>query len=146
MHAHSDSIVRRRAMTLVEVLAVVIILSLIAGTLLISFSGSVGEAKHELAKTGIGSIAAQLEKYHMKHGSFPTNDVGLQALTDGHAQPTASYYLSPGQLSDPWKKPYLYVNPGPDGHPYEILSYGADGQRGGDGENADISSINLKAD
>ncbi len=144
MHGYIQS--QRRAMTLVEVLAVVIILSLVAGTLLISFSGSVGEAKHGLAKTGIGSIAAQLEKYHMAHGSFPTNDIGLQSLTDGHAQPSASYYLSPGQLNDPWKKPYLYVNPGPDGHPYEILSYGADGQRGGEGENADISSINLNAD
>lgn len=135
-------------MTLVEILAVVVILSLVAGTLLIGFSGSFGKAKHELAKSGIGIIAGQLEKYRLEKGSWPGNEIGLAVLTDGHATPSASYYLSPGQLMDPWKRRYLYVTPGPDGHPYEILSYGADGQPGGPptSEDADISSVNLRGE
>jgi len=132
-------------MTLVEILAVVVILSLIAGTLLIGFSGSFGKAKHELAKTGIGIVASQLEKYRLEHDSWPSNDQALSLLSDGHATPQDSYYLSPGQLLDPWERPYLYVTPGPNKHPYEILSYGADGRPGGEGENADISSVNLRS-
>lgn len=135
-----------RGMTLIEVLAVVVILGLVAGTLLVGFSGSFGKAKHELAKSGIGIIVGQVEKYRLETGSWPTNELGLSALTDGQTQPTRAYYLSPGQLLDPWNRPYLYVMPGPEGHPYEILSYGADGQPGGESgrEDADVSSINLR--
>lgn len=133
-----------RGMTLVEILAVVVILGLIAGTLMIGFSGSVGRAKHELAKSGIGIITTQLEKYRLEKSEWPTNDQGLAVMTDGVAVPTASYYLSPGQLLDPWDRPFIYVTPGPSGHPFEIISLGGDGQQGGDGENADVSSANLR--
>ena len=136
----------RRSMTLVEILAVVVILGLIAATLLVGFSGSFGKAKHELAKSGIGIIVTQLEKYRLEHAAWPPNDVGLAVLTDGQASPTDPHYLNPGQLRDPWNRPYLYLAPGPGGHPYEILSYGADGQPGGEGENTDISSANLRGE
>ncbi len=135
---------QRTAMTLVEILAVVVILGLIAGTLLVGFSGSFGKAKHELAKSGIGLIVTQLEKYRLERSAWPTNDQGLSVLSDGHARPTDSYYVNPGQRVDPWDRQYLYITPGPDGHPYEVLSYGADGQPGGEGENADLSSVNLR--
>lgn len=134
----------RRGMTLVEILAVVVILGLIAGTLLVSFSGSFGKAKHELAKSGIGVIVAQLEKYRLEHSAWPSNDLGLKALSDGQATPSASYYLDGGRLLDPWKRPYMYVSPGPNGHPYEIITYGADGQVGGQNEDQDITSVNLR--
>lgn len=136
----------RRGMTLVEILAVVIILGLIAGTLLVGFSGTFGQAKQELARSGIGVIVGKIETYRIQYGSWPSNDLGLAALTDGHAQPTASYYLSRDKLIDPWGNPYLYVTPGPDGHPYEVISYGADRQPGGAAgtEDADISSVNLR--
>ena len=136
----------RSAMTLVEVLAVVVILGLLAATLVIGFSGTFGKARHELARSGIGVVVSKIELYRIEHSSWPSNDLGLAALSDGHAAPTASYYLSPDQIIDPWGNPYHYVTPGPDGHPYEIISYGADGQPGGDrgSENADISSINLR--
>lgn len=133
-------------MTLIEILAVVVILGLVAGTLLVGFSGSFGKAKHELAKSGIGIIVGQVEKYRLETGSWPSNELGLKVLSDGHAPPSSAYYLSAGQLLDPWNRPYLYVTPGPNGHPYEIISYGADGQLGGASgtEDADISSINLR--
>lgn len=134
----------RRGMTLVEILAVVVILGLVAGTLLVGFSSSFGKAKHELAKTGIGVVVSQLEKYRLEHGAWPGNEQGLSVLTDGSATPEASYYLGPGQLDDPWDRPLLYIAPGPNGHPYEITSYGADGRPGGEGEDADISSADLR--
>jgi general secretion pathway protein G len=135
-----------RGMTLVEVLAVVVILGLVAGTLLVGFSGSFGRAKHELAKSGIGLIVGRVELYRIDHSAWPTNELGLAVLSDGHALPTASYYLKPDQLIDPWDRPFLYITPGPVGHPYEVLTYGADGAPGGEGENADVSSIALRGD
>lgn len=134
----------RRGMTLVEVLAVVVILGLLAGTLAISMSGAVGKGKREIAKTAIGLIQQKVETYRIEHGAWPGDDLGLAALGDGHADPSASYFLSRDQLLDPWGNPFYLLVPGPDGHPYEILSYGADGQPGGEGENADISSANLR--
>ncbi len=133
-----------RGMTLVEVLAVVVILGLIAGTLLVGFSGSFGKAKHELAKSGIGIVVTQLEKYRLEHSAWPSNEQGLAVLGDGQAKPTDAYYLARGQLLDPWERPYLYITPGPEGHPYEVLTHGADGQPGGEGEDADVSSADLR--
>lgn len=134
----------RRGMTLVEILAVVVILGLLAGTLLMGFSGTFGKAKHELAKTAIGQIVSKIELYRIDQDSWPGNDLGLAALSDGHATPTSSYYLSPDKLKDPWGHPFLYVEPGPEGHPYEVICYGADGLSGGENENGDLSSVNLR--
>jgi general secretion pathway protein G len=134
----------RRGMTLVEVLAVVVILGLLAGTLAISLSGAVGKGKREIAKSGISKVQQAVEAYRIEHGAWPADDVGLAALGDGHADPTASYFLGSDQLRDPWGNPYFLLVPGPDRHPYEIVSYGADGQPGGEGENQDLSSISLR--
>jgi len=136
----------RGGMTLVEVLAVVVILGLLAGTLLMGFSGSFGKAKHELAKSGIGVIVSKIELYRLEKSEWPANETGLAVLSDGHATPSDSHYLGPDKLIDPWSHPFLYVSPGPNGHPYEVISYGADGQPGGEGENADLSSANLRLD
>ncbi len=138
------SSVHRSAMTLVEILAVVVILGLISGTLLIGFSGTFARAKHELAKSGIGVIVSKLELYKIEHDQWPGNELGLQTLSDGHAAPTDSFFLSDDKLLDPWGNRYLFITPGPDGHPFEVLTYGADGQPGGIGEDADISSANLR--
>ncbi len=144
MNCRRTSRSNESGMTLVEVLAVVVILGLLASILAISFSGSFGKAKRELAKTGIGAIARHVELYRLDKGTWPTSDVGLTVLTDGHATPAESYYLEPAQLVDPWKRPYWFLTPGPGARPYEILSYGADGAPGGDGENADVTSANLR--
>jgi general secretion pathway protein G len=134
----------RRAMTLVEVLAVVVILGLLAGTLAVGFSGAFAKGKRELAKTAIGQIVARLELFKMEKSAWPSPEQGLAALTTGQAKPTDPYYMSEDKLLDPWGQRYYLIIPGPDGHPYEILSYGADAQPGGEGENADVSSINLR--
>lgn len=133
----------RRGMTLVEILAVVVILGLIATTLLVSFSGTFGKAKHELAKSSIHLLVGKVETYRIEKSEWPGNELGLAILSEPHAKPTSSYYASPDQLLDPWGRPLLYILPGPDGHPFEILSYGADGEPGGEDENSDLSSAHL---
>lgn len=142
---HQRTYVKRAGMTLVEVLAVVVILGLIAGTLAVGFSGAFGKGKHELAKTQIGLIVGKLEAYRIEHDGWPDPVTGLAALSDGHATPTSTYYIGPDNLLDPWNNPYLLIVPGPDGHPYEVVCYGADRSPGGTGENADLSSISLRA-
>lgn len=143
---HSQSRVARHAMTLVEVLAVVVILGLIAGTLAVGFSGAFAKGKRELAKTGIGVIVQRLETYHLEHDAWPDGSVGLAALSDGHAVPTDSFYLQRDQVLDPWRNPFVLIVPGPGGRPYEVVSYGADGHPGGIGEDADLTSTNLRGD
>lgn len=111
--AHPTRTNARRGMTLVEVLAVVVILGLLAGTLAIGFSGAFGKGKHELAKTGIGQIVGRLEVYYMDQSAWPDLDTGLRALAE--APPTSAYYLPSDNLFDPWDRPYVYITPGPEG-------------------------------
>ena len=134
----------RHGMTLVEVLAVVVILGLIAGTLLVSLSGTFGKAKRELAKTGIATVVGKLEAYRIEKSAYPTSDIGVSALTAPAATPSNAFYLSSERLLDPWGRTYLYVTPGPDGEPFEVISYGADGKQGGIGEDEDVSSAHLR--
>jgi general secretion pathway protein G len=131
-------------MTLVEVLAVVVLLGTIAGALLVGFSSAYGRAKHALARSGMGVIRGKLELYHMDHDAWPSNEIGLAALSDGYARPTDPHYLGADQLLDPWGNPYLYITPGPDGHPFELLTFGADGRPGGFDEDADVSSAGTR--
>ncbi|MEM9167059.1 MAG: type II secretion system protein GspG [Planctomycetota bacterium] len=133
-----------QGMTLVEVLAVVVILGLLAGTLAVGFGGAFSKGKQELAKTGIGIIVERLELYRIEHDGYPDTSTGLAALTDGVALPSSPYYLGPDRLLDPWGEPYYLVVPGPDGHPYEVISLGEDRAEGGAGPDTDISSINLR--
>ena len=130
-------------LTLVEVLAVVVILGLIATTLTLSFRGQVGRAKRELAKTGIGVIVNAIETYALETGKLPTMEQGLGVLTTplaGHSDPL----LRADKLIDPWDSPYVYVTPGPSGS-YQVISYGADGRLGGETgtEEEDITSDDL---
>ncbi|MCB9844660.1 MAG: type II secretion system protein GspG [Phycisphaeraceae bacterium] len=135
----------RRAMTLVEVLAVVVILGLLAGTLAVGFSGAFAKGKHELTRTQLGLIAGKLEAYHIEFGAWPDPGVGLDALTDGRASPRASYYMPSDQLLDPWGRRFELIVPGPNGHPFEVVSLGADGLPSGEGEDADLSTVSLRS-
>lgn len=135
-----------RAFTLVETLAVLVILGLLASVLLVNFSGGIGKGKQEIAKTGIGVVVQKVEVYRLEKGDWPANDIGLLALSEGHAKPTDPYFLAPDQVNDPWNRPFVFVAPGPDGYPYEVMTFGRDGQPGGEGEDSDISSTKLRGE
>jgi general secretion pathway protein G len=131
-------------MTLVEVLAVVVILGLIAGTLMVSFSGTFGKAKRELAKTSIANVVGKLEAYRIEKNGYPPSDAGLAVLVAPAANPSNAFYLPSDKLLDPWGRQFLYVVPGPGGEPFEVISLGADGKQGGIGEDEDLSSAHLR--
>lgn len=133
----------RLGMTLVEILAVVVILGLLAATLTIGIAGKMGKAKHEIAKTQIAQIVAQIQTYQLDKRSLPKSGEGLTILTSPAATPDAPYYLDIGKLTDPWGAAYVYLVPGPSGQPFEVLSYGSDGQPGGSGDASDVSSAGM---
>ena len=132
-------------MSLVEVMAVIVLLGLIAATLSVGFSGAFSQGKAELARTSIGQVVQKLELFHVTEGRWPTLDEGLNVLSTGSATPADSYFLDAEQLLDPWGQAFVYITPGPDLRAYEVLSYGADGKPGGDDVDADISSASLRA-
>lgn len=133
----------RLAMTLVEILAVVVILGLLAATLTIGIAGKMGKAKHEIAKTQIAQIVAQIQTFQLDKRKLPTSGEGLAILTSPATAPDAPYFLDSAKLTDPWGAPYVYLVPGPAGQPFEVLSYGSDGQPGGSGDASDVSSAGM---
>ncbi len=134
----------RRAMTFVELLAVLVILGLVAGVFTVGIAGKFNQSKRELTKSQIGIIDGQVQAYYTQTGNWPPSDKGLMVLTTPEATPSSAYFLKPDQLMDSWNNSFYIIVPGPDGYPYEIVSYGADGQPGGTDENADLSSLRLR--
>lgn len=126
--------------TLVELLVVLAILTLLAGLVGPRVLGQLGGAKAKSAAVQIADIDKALELFKLDVGRFPSNEEGLNAL---NAKPTSAtgwsgpYLKGSSVPADPWNHPYRYANPGPGGG-IEILSLGADGAPGGEGENADI--------
>lgn len=135
------SIARGRAgFTLVELLVVLAILTLLAGLVGPRVLNQLGGAKAKSAAVQIADFEKALELFKLDVGRFPTKEEGLDALNKKPA--TANGWQGPylkgtGIPADPWGHPYRYANPGPNGG-IEILSLGADGAPGGEGENADI--------
>lgn len=134
----------RRAMTFVELLAVLVILGLVAGVFTVGIAGKFNQSKRELTKSQIGIIDGQVQAYYTQTGNWPPSDKGLLVLTSPEATPSSAFFLKPDQLMDTWDNSFYIIVPGPDGQPYEIVSYGADGQPGGTDENADLSSLHLR--
>jgi general secretion pathway protein G len=124
-------------MTLIEILVVLVILSLIATAVAVNVVGRAAQARADRAKTDVQRIASDgIEAYKVMRGRYPTTEEGLKLLID-------EKFLKPNaegsKLHDPWGRDYVYLMPG-QAHPdaFDVKSYGADGQPGGDGENADI--------
>lgn len=134
----------RRAMTFVELLAVLVILGLVATVFTLSIAGRFNQSKRELAKSQIGLIDGQVQTYYTQNSEWPPADRGLSVLTSPEAKPSDAFYMTEDQLVDPWGNQFYIIVPGPSGHPFELVSYGADGQPGGTDENADLSSLNLR--
>jgi general secretion pathway protein G len=100
------------------------------------------ESKVKAARIQVESFASSLDLFYLDAGRYPTTSEGLAALAarPGGIDAWNGPYLRTGQVpSDPWGRPYVYRSPGEHG-PYDIVSYGADGQQGGTGTAADIES------
>jgi general secretion pathway protein G len=119
-------------------MAVVVILGLLVTTVAVVVSGQLGKGKSEIARTRAQIIAQAIEQFTIEHGRIPSQEEGLQILVQPRPdQPRP--YLNPAQIKDPWGNYYEYIVPGRYSE-YEIISYGRDGQPGGEGEDADVST------
>ena len=128
-------------------MVVVVIIGLLAAVILPNVFGNVAKAQITKAKSDIGAIEAGLTMYKLDNYKYPSTDLGLNALVQRPNDPTVRNWRENGYLkrisADPWGNPYQYVFPGTRGQEYDLYSFGADGQEGGEGENADIGNWNL---
>ena len=132
---------RRAGFTLIELLVVMLILGLLAALVGPKLFGKVGKARIKAAKAQISMIEDALDAFRLDVGRYPTTEEGLQALVE---QPSGlekwdGPYLKKKVPKDPWDHDYVYKCPGEHGD-YDLYSLGADGEEGGEGENADVTS------
>lgn len=129
--------------TLVELLVVLVILGLIIGIVAPRAVNFLSRAKSDVARIQIESFATALDLYQLDVGRYPTTQEGLDALVSSPASSAGwrgPYLRGDAVPLDPWERPYRYVAPGPAGKPYGLTSLGADGQPGGEGEDADVTN------
>jgi len=133
-----------RGFTLVEMLVVITIIGLIMSLVGPRVLNYLGESKVKAAKIQIQSFTSALDLFFLDAGRYPSTAEGLTALVKPPGGLTAwnGPYLKGGTVpNDPWGRPYIYRSPG-ERSSYQIISYGSDGQEGGTGTAADISSAN----
>jgi general secretion pathway protein G len=129
-------------MTMMELLAVLVIIGVVMGVVGSKFFGQAEEAKRKAAKIEINQIGQSLDLFKLEVGRYPTTSEGLQALVvapPGVTNWNGPYWKKDGPLLDPWKNEYKYAAPGQHGA-YDIVSMGPDGKEGGDGPDRDITS------
>ena len=141
-HNSLSATARARGFTLLELLVVIVIIGLLAAYVGPKYFSQLGKSEVTIAKAQIEAFEKSLDTYRLDVGRYPSTEEGMAALMA--APPTAGIkwngpYLKKGVPQDPWGQPYQYRSPGSKGE-YEIVSLGRDGQPGGTGDNADISS------
>jgi general secretion pathway protein G len=131
-----------RGFTLVEMLVVITIIALIMALVGPRVLNYLTDAKIKTARIQISSLENALDLYDLDANRYPTTSEGLRALIErpgGTVVWTGPYLKGDAVPNDPWGRPYVYRSPGEHGT-YDIMSYGADGQEGGAGSDADITT------
>ena len=133
---------RQIGFTLIELMVVLVIIGVLAALIVPNVLDRADDARVTAARTDISNLGQALKLYKLDNQRYPTAEQGLQALlvkpTSGSIPSNWKPYVEK-LPNDPWGRPYLYINPGLKGE-IDVLSFGADGQAGGEGKNADIGS------
>lgn len=143
-------IVCSQGFTLIEIMVVIVILGMLAGLIVPRFMGREEEARRTKAAIQIRSIEQALNLFKLDNGSYPSTDQGLSALVEPPSVGRLAKkwrqggYLEKGKVpKDPWDNDFVYISPGLH-HDFDIMSYGADGEPGGEGNDADINNWELE--
>jgi len=130
-----------RGITLIELLVVMVIIAMFATIVGQRLFRNVEKARQTTAKAQIGEFESVLDAFRLDVGRYPTAEEGLQSLRarPGSLERWDGPYLRKDVPLDPWQRPYIYRFPGQHGD-YDLYSLGADGQDGGEGENADVTN------
>ena len=136
-----------KGFTIIEILVVIVILGILGTLLVPKFLDKPDEARVTKAKMDIRAIESALKIYKLENGVYPTTNQGLQALVEKpDTDPVPRNwkkggYMEATNMKDPWDNDYIYRSPGDDDRDYEIISYGADGEEGGEDFDTDIKSF-----
>jgi len=122
---------RNAGITLIEMLVVITIIALFSAVAFQQFTPVLDQGRQTAAKSQIEALRGALLQYNIEHGNYPAEDEGLAAIRP---------YLEKDIPLDPWGNPYVYRFPGEHGSGPDLMSYGADGQPGGEETNEDVVS------
>jgi general secretion pathway protein G len=138
---------RARGFTLIEIMVVVIIIGLLAAVIVPEVIHRVDDARVAKAKQDIQALETALTMFRLDNSKYPTTEQGLQALVQQPTDPSIRHWRPGGYLQhvskDPWGNEYQYASPGQHSKDYDLYSLGADGQPGGEGNDADIGNWNM---
>lgn len=135
------AVARQQGFTLIEVMAVIVILGVLAALVVPSVMGKVDTSKIKTTKISMQAIAGELDQFKMDNNRYPTTQEGLDALIN---QPASAKnwpqggYIKGGNIKDGWDNDFQYVSPGTNGRPFDLYSFGGDGKDGGEDNDADI--------
>ncbi len=133
--------VRRRGFTIIEVIVIVVILGVIAALIAPRLISRVGQSKQSVARANAASLASQVRLFETDHRRVqPGDSISILWERPGDVAETGwePYVNSPDALVDPWGNMFVLVIPGEKNYDFDVVSYGADGQPGGEGENQDV--------
>jgi general secretion pathway protein G len=135
---------QQRGFSLIEIMVVVIILGILASLVVPKIISRPDDARAVKAKHDVLGLQNALDLYRLDNGFYPSTDQGLNALTKKPSTTPTPRNWKPylkNLPQDPWGREYLYLNPGQHGE-IDIFTFGANGQPGGEGINAEIGSWN----